>query len=546
MNKSERFRILLTRGYFPEELPPPLHTDDFGRYRQYVSRSWDAVGSDYPSSTAEVYSVPRIRQFRRSLSIVNPIAQLYLSQIIAEHWVEIRRHLRKSRYSADIPEIEDDKDRAVAAPDFALLTLRRIEISAAFDHALVSDISRFYGTLYTHAIPWALHGKEWCKRNLNSRPYRQKLGAQLDVAVRKGQDNQTIGIPIGPDTSRILSEIIGASIDEHVQAQLKLDRSRAFRYVDDWYIGFDNAGQAEDAISTIATGCRIFELELNAEKTRTLHASSGIDDIWATELREHRFRGGTVTQARSLEHYFMKAFNFANTNPDQNILDYAIKRTGSIVVMKENWRIYESFLLKAARANATVMPIVVQILVSYNYNQYTLGRERIAAFIEDVINKKAPLGYHSEVAWALFLAKGLRLSISAKAARAISELENSVTALVALDLQRSGLIQGILDTELWRISMTPSGLRSHMWLFAYEADLKGWLKGTPENFVNEDRHFSVLKQRGVSFYDTRRNVKHIKRRQPRKPSTSLLEFLKEMNMALPPSNIFPVSTSTYG
>ena len=54
--------------------------------------------------------------------------------------------------------------------------------------------------------------------------------------------------------------------------------------MDDWYIGFENAGQAEDAIATIAMACRNFELELNSEKTRTLHAASETDTIWATDL----------------------------------------------------------------------------------------------------------------------------------------------------------------------------------------------------------------------------------------------------------------------
>jgi hypothetical protein len=101
----------------------------------------------------------------------------------------------------------------------------------------------------------------------NTHSFNTSLGNRLDVAVRKGQDNQTLGIPVGPDTSRILAEIIGVSIDQYVRENLGIDQTRAFRNIDDWYIGFDNAGEAEDAIATLATGCRMFELELNADKT---------------------------------------------------------------------------------------------------------------------------------------------------------------------------------------------------------------------------------------------------------------------------------------
>jgi hypothetical protein len=520
MTKSARFKTLLERGYFPEELPPPFHTRDLGKYRAAIFKAWNALGSTaYPSAIPAIYSNTSIRSVRRNLAIVNPVPQLFLSHLIAEHWATIRRHISKNTYSIEIPEIQSQRDRAIPKPDFALIAIREIELSATFDHALVSDVSRFYSTLYTHAIPWALHEKDWCKRNLHSSSYNTTLGNRLDVAVRKGQDNQTIGIPTGPDTSRILSEIIGVAIDNYLHQNLGIDRTRAFRNIDDWYIGFNNAGEAEDCIATLATGCRTFELELNAEKTRTLHASIRIGNTWPAELRASR-----VNTARGLEHYFVKAFQFANDFPRDNVLDFAIKRTRGFTVRQEDWAIYESFLLKAARANATVIPAVVQILVSYNFSKYRLGRDRIGKLIEDLIAKNAPLAHHAEVAWALFLAKGLRIRVSRNAARAVSGLENAICALLALDLRARGLVQPPLDTGLWQLSMTGPGLLSHMWLLAYEADLKGWLRGSSAKFVDNDKYFSILKQRRISFYDEMRNVLHIKRQKPSRRLPPLLTF----------------------
>ncbi len=527
MNKSDRLKILLEKGYFPEELPPPFNTSVLAKFRASVSQLWDALHVNYPHSAAELYSVPRVRQVRRHLAIVNPVAQFHLAKLIADNWITIRSHLRTSKYTLAVPEIEMDQDRAVPQPDFALVSMRQIEISALFDHALASDISRFYGTLYTHVIPWALHTKTWCKQNLNTPQYRTSLGALLDTAVRKGQENQTLGIPVGPDTSRILSEIVAVAVDEYVQSALSLDTTRAFRNVDDWYIGFDTASEAEDAIATLAMGCRTFELELNAEKTRTLHASSVIDGVWPTELREYRVGTGVRAQARSLEHFFAKSFQYAIDYPNHNVLNFSVKRTRSIRVSEQNWKIYENFLLKAARANMTVIPTVVQILTSYNHNGYSLNKDRIQKLIEDLVRRSAPLGHHAEVARALFLAKALRINISQVSVTRIASLENSVCALLALDLRENNLIEGILDTSLWMLSMTASGLSSHMWLLAYEADLKGWLQGIPPNFVDNDPHFSILKRKGIAFYDIRRNVTHIKRITPKPRSASLLLLLQQ-------------------
>jgi hypothetical protein len=533
MDKSERFRLLLERGYFPEELPPPFHTSDLATYRASISAAWAAVGPNYPNSTPEAYSVPRMLRLRRNLAIVSPVAQFHLAKLVADNWVAIRKHLRRSRYCLEIPEIVADSERAIPPPDFELMALKRIEIGASFDHILLSDISRFYGTLYTHAIPWALHNKEWCKRNLHSSAYNETLGNRLDAAVRRGQDNQTLGIPIGPDTSRVLSEIVGVAIDVEVQGHLKLNNARAFRAIDDWYVGFENAGEAEDAIATLATSCRKYELELNAEKTRTLSATASIDQLWPTDLREHRFSRFASDQAKVIEHYFTKAFHFAAKHPTQNVLDFAIKRTRNVRIQQRDWPRYESFLLKAARANPTVIPAVVQILVSYNHNKYALGRERIAKLIEDTIRENAPLGYHAEVSWALFLAKALRVSVSNHAAQAISGLENSVSALLALDLRARGLIFTGLDVDNWLLSMSTQGLNSHMWLLAYEANLKGWLAGREQNFVDQHPYFAVLKSKRISFYDERKNVKHIRSVVPKSPSSAFLEFIRQMREAVP-------------
>ncbi len=65
-----------------------------------------------------------------------------------------------------------------------------------------TDLSRFYQTIYTHSLPWAIHGKAQAKENKENGLY----GNKLDSCVRNTQDQQTIGLPVGPDTSFILSE----------------------------------------------------------------------------------------------------------------------------------------------------------------------------------------------------------------------------------------------------------------------------------------------------------------------------------------------------
>ena len=62
----------------------------------------------------------------------------------------------------------------------------------------------------------------------NAAVYDPPLGARLDKAVRKGQDNQTVGIPVGPDTFRVIAEIVAVSIDARVQAELNCRQTASF------------------------------------------------------------------------------------------------------------------------------------------------------------------------------------------------------------------------------------------------------------------------------------------------------------------------------
>ncbi len=526
----DRLKALLERGYFPAELPPPFNTKDLAKHRAYVDTQWSTLG-DPPRTSYATYSFPRVRKLRRVLAITNPISQFYLCKLIAHNWPELSKHIRRSKCALAVLKISAQEDRAVSPPDFGLVALRRSEISARFDHTLVSDFSRFYGTLYTHAIAWALHGKIWCKNNLHSVTFKSSLGNRLDIAVRKGQDNQTIGIPVGPDTSRIISEVVAVAIDIKVQEALNLNQSRALRHVDDWYIGFDGAGEAEDAISAVAVASREFEIELNTEKTKTLNLVTTVEAVWPNEIRRFYFPPGKSPQQRALEHFFTIVFHHAAANPEENVIDFALKRTRGVSISRENWRLYETFLLKAARSNGTVLPGCIQVLVNYNFRGFPLDKDRISKLINDLIREHAPLGNTAEVSWALFLAKGLKLKIDKSAANLVSSLENPVCALLALDLKKRKLI-GQLDTRLWRRSMNADGLKSGMWLLAYEADIKGWLIGTPPDFVDVHPFFSVLKSKKVSFYDEKKNVSGLTKRVPKKPSSSVASFRQSANLPM--------------
>src|SRR5205823_13382710 len=121
-------------------------------------------------------------------------AFFFLSKEVSDHWVEIRKTLKKSRASASPPIFDWTEGRALLPNNFAERDRRTARLSVRNNFLLKSDLSRFYHSVYTHALAWAVHGKSAAKKNHSY----ALLGNRLDLLSRNGQDGQTIGVPVGP------------------------------------------------------------------------------------------------------------------------------------------------------------------------------------------------------------------------------------------------------------------------------------------------------------------------------------------------------------
>src|SRR6476661_7924876 len=89
-----RLTRFLTRGYFPSELPPPFNTNDFGKHAVEFAGAWNIENIAKKFWTRpEHHSVARYGHARRIVSLVNPVNQLAVAQIISKNWLEIRKSL---------------------------------------------------------------------------------------------------------------------------------------------------------------------------------------------------------------------------------------------------------------------------------------------------------------------------------------------------------------------------------------------------------------------------------------------------------------------
>jgi hypothetical protein len=124
----------------------------------------------------------------------------------------------------------------------------------------------------------------------------------------------------------------------------------------------------------------------------------------------------------------------------------------------------------------------------------------ISETLTAIVTRHAPLGHHYEVAWSIWAAITLGIALEADSQAAISKVDNSVVAILALDARQQNLAPA-LDTALWDARQCEPELYEEQWLLSYEANVHGWL--SPQggiDHVSADANFGFLKAAGVHFY----------------------------------------------
>lgn len=141
-----------------------------------------------------------------------------------------------------------------------------------FNRLFKFDISKCFDSIYTHSITWALLNKEVVKKHLADS--KRTFGSIFDTLMQKLNYNETNGIVIGPEFSRIFAELILQKIDNNVKTELEKEKLfskkdyEIFRYVDDYFVFYNEEHAREKILTAFRLGLREFKLYLNEAKTQ--------------------------------------------------------------------------------------------------------------------------------------------------------------------------------------------------------------------------------------------------------------------------------------
>jgi hypothetical protein len=255
------------------------------------------------------YNIAKDTTRTTSLAIIHPIQQLRIAEFYEDYnqsmldycnrsEVSLRRPIAETSVFSDtqlsddsslkngIPHINPDDGEIDIAHMPSYFTYgkynllgkfvdsaeyRRFEKRFKFMRTI--DVSRCFFNIYTHSITWATKGKDFAKEHGDTYSFENRF----DRLMQRANHNETNGIVVGPEVSRIFAEIIFQDIDRQLReslSQLSLEHDKHYaarRYVDDFFL-FSNSEEELDRITrTLERILEGYKLFINSAKTRTVH-----------------------------------------------------------------------------------------------------------------------------------------------------------------------------------------------------------------------------------------------------------------------------------
>lgn len=278
------------------------------------------------------YEIRHKEKQSRRLSVAHPMSQISFIDLYEEHKASLLYHTSRSPYSVRHPSrvtrytvIRDGvfDELLTTQPGLVETTTQEYDRIRSFfvykqydnvhkfyesaeyrdgekqfGHLLRLDITKCFDSIYTHSIAWAIFDKESVKRD--KKAHETTFADQFDRAIRRLNDNETHGILIGPEISRIFAEIVLQRVDREVEFRLRKEGIihgtdyRVMRYVDDYFIFLRDPSARDRIVDELEAQLRPYRFHLNDSK-EAVHSTPFISDM---SIAKDRLRRGLSKNLR--------------------------------------------------------------------------------------------------------------------------------------------------------------------------------------------------------------------------------------------------------
>ena len=492
---NTRLTRLLDRGFYPKELPPPFHTKQFSRLLPRFSPPQNYYGS------TTFFDGATFRGALRSFGVINPISYFLLSQFIANHWQDISKVYRLSACSGARPTFPavNASGRAIDEASIALKRTTQAHLASSFPIILALDINRFYGSIYTHFIPWSALGKQKAKQMFRSGKLANHWSHILDTLVRNCNQQQTIGIPIGPETSRIISELILSRIDSELTTpESSMSSRQIFHTLDDYQIGSFDRGSIESAQSHFVRTISWYELRLNDHKTSI---GEGID--FSPTNFQVNFDVLLGKSGKGLvNHFFDLLYSQIPRHPNSNVLGYALKQFALPLARNPEQSLVREYLQRLIFATPHQARWILPLLLGI-YRQQGVDRDvkQLLAWGVEICARRNDVG---NLLWFLYGAIFLKVRLNKDIIKQCIGMSNSLVDLLLFHGRSLGLFS--FPVNRLRNRYMSADFQSDAWLLLYEIGRRSWdVSPAFRKFQHpHDIHglYNTLRRENIGFYHT--------------------------------------------
>lgn len=202
------------------------------------------------------------------VSLVDQITKKDNWEFLVNKFTEFRGNEKIKCLSIPIESKGSGSDKAISIINWwREIEQESIRLSLEYDYLLHADISDCYGSVYTHSIVWALHGKEVAKQDKDNKTL---VGNQVDWHLQEMSYGQTNGIPQGSALMDFIAEIVLGYADKQLSDRLtiaNLNNFQIVRYRDDYRVFANNPQEVEFILKNITEILIDLGMRLNSQKT---------------------------------------------------------------------------------------------------------------------------------------------------------------------------------------------------------------------------------------------------------------------------------------
>jgi hypothetical protein len=488
------YKCLLTRGYFPKELPPAFFTEQFAKFAT-TKKGRSALAAYTPADNFTEclkYRLALPSHDRRELRVPHPASFAKLAILASKNFSRLLKLASSSGFSKSRPIYATGRQRAIfpmVKP--SNLSRERAAIRAGSSYLLKTDISQFYPSLYTHAVGWAVDPKLRKKAHWSN---RRLLGKKLDQALMDLDGKMSQGVPIGNDISFLLAEVVLAQVDK----ALRISSTHSYRWFDDYEVALDTSDQAEEVLKKLSKELGKFRLRLNAKKTLIIRLPRPAEEEWQEALKQAG--NARFTTPHDMVRYFDVAFRLRAQYPDLSVLLYALGLLFKVACPPADvGRIAQSCITQCVLCEPGAAQKAFALLTFWRLNGLALDANLMTDTINQMIVRHQASGFSSDIAWALSFCVDSKYSLNSKAAQVLSVFDDDCNALQALHMERLGLLPKGFSSKRIAKALKDADLDREHWLIAYETVRHGLLS-VCESSVKSNPLFSELLKHKITFY----------------------------------------------